>query len=664
MSLRPIYYNCYKGWEYVALAIIAGICNIVVCPAFVIMAWTYKDGYGIRRSLSIGSASGLLLWVVKEEVITADGDIYDSYGHLVSQSAAYTIVFATLFGVYIAYILVTFSAFVYRALYQRDKSLLERSVFLLSVCTFTGTIFVTSIMAHGFLANYPCYVDIWLLSFGYIMWATTIVLYMARYYVIVRFHKNIDTETRVNPVTPDNLVEYMMRLRLATHQVFWQNMPNLGEPARESHLPIAAQSSGVPFSLIGRVLSRRRQETATGAVLTESKAHLDNHRQPSSGPTLESVADGVAQDISRQGSDQADNFASSGNLARQTVRTASITRRKKELKDKWTRRFQSDRFAASVLLVMLLVVVGYLALLSSLFTHLKLSRVYYNCFSGPGYIPQMVVTGVFNVIINPAYTIIVWSYRDAYGIRNLMIASCAMGVIFWAGAMTWRLNSQWGNLHLSASIVYITQMVFVYTCYVVIPLINSIRFSRARRQILSRSTHLVEQGSVVANPDDLFQAADDSLRREFLDDMQSADKHEEVKSFAASCFCAELVSFLDVFQAFKNCVYKDMLAKISTQQLSVQLGSSANVEAISELDSISTTMSTQNSNSSVPNWGVQSLYDEITTRSSESRAAASVRTSLVLGHKNLAHAIFNRDNFGSGRRAKRKKHIRSSRRAT
>ncbi|KAJ2737001.1 hypothetical protein IW152_000264, partial [Coemansia sp. BCRC 34962] len=63
MSLRPIFYNCFKGWEYVPLVAIAGVFNVILCPAFVIFAWTYKDGYGIRRSLSIGSVTGLLLWV-------------------------------------------------------------------------------------------------------------------------------------------------------------------------------------------------------------------------------------------------------------------------------------------------------------------------------------------------------------------------------------------------------------------------------------------------------------------------------------------------------------------------------------------------------------------------------------------------------------------------
>ncbi|KAJ2411610.1 hypothetical protein GGI10_004166, partial [Coemansia sp. RSA 2530] len=60
MSLRPIFYNCSKGWEYAPIIVIAGVFNVILYPAFVIFAWTYKDGYGIRRSLSIGAVTGLL----------------------------------------------------------------------------------------------------------------------------------------------------------------------------------------------------------------------------------------------------------------------------------------------------------------------------------------------------------------------------------------------------------------------------------------------------------------------------------------------------------------------------------------------------------------------------------------------------------------------------
>ncbi|KAJ2885205.1 hypothetical protein IWW38_005346, partial [Coemansia aciculifera] len=276
----------------------------------------------------------------------------------------------------------------------------------------------------------------------------------------------------------------------------------------------------------------------------------------------------------------------------------------------------------------------------------------------------MVVTGVFNIIINPAYTIFIWHYHDAYGIRNLMCLACAMGVVFWAAVMTWRLNKRWGNIHLSASVVYTVQVVFVYTCYVVIPLISSVRFSAARRRMALNSGQDTEQGSVAFDPDDLFHAGNDTIKREFLNDMQTTGKHQEVKRFAASCFCTELVSFLDVLQAFKNCVYQDMLTSTLQQQSSAHLDNNANSEPRIEIQSIATTTSTQGSNVSAQNWGVQSMFNEPTTHSSESQAAISARTSLVHGHKDFAHALFNRDSIRSALRPKRKHPSRPSKHST
>ncbi|KAJ2816156.1 hypothetical protein GGI24_005808 [Coemansia furcata] len=187
-------------------------------------------------------------------------------------------------------------------------------------------------------------------------------------------------------------------------------------------------------------------------------------------------------------------------------------------------------------------------------------------------------------------------------------------------------------------------MVFVYSCYVVIPLMNSIRFSYAQRRIPLSLGQDIEQGSARYDPDDLFHTTNDSIKREFLDDMQHAERHREVTRFAALCFCMELVSFLDVFQAFKSCVYREMLASISQPLSSTPLVDSADSGAISELQSIAKSASTQSTSHRLA--GVRSINSkDLTAHSSVPRAAASPRTSVVLGGRNLAQAIFNRDSL-------------------
>ncbi|KAJ2063026.1 hypothetical protein GGI17_001973, partial [Coemansia sp. S146] len=395
----------------------------------------------------------------RSTAVAAGGDAYipDRYGHVNGQPTAYTAVFAPLFGVYVFYVLTTFSAFVYRAAYLCDKSLVERSVFLLSAHTLSGTLVASSALIHGFMANFPCFIDMWMLSAGYIMWFATIILYMARYYVVVRWHKSIETEQRVNPVTPDNLVEYMMRLRIATQGVYWQNTANLDAVVSADQLPIDAQVSDAQIGdtqvrggrppLIGRVLSWQRQEAASGVAESDTKVSQQGREQPSFVPGL---ADEIALDVSPSGRERGDDIVfGSGGLPRRTAKMTSFARRIEMFNDKWTRRCRSNIFAAYILFGVLMVTIGYLALLSSLFTRLKLGRIYYNCFNGPEFIAQGVIAGILNVIIYPAYVIIIWRYHDAYGIRNLMCVSCGMGILLWGMMLTWRLNRRWGNIFIS-----------------------------------------------------------------------------------------------------------------------------------------------------------------------------------------------------------------------
>ncbi|KAJ2820430.1 hypothetical protein FBU31_005228, partial [Coemansia sp. 'formosensis'] len=268
------------------------------------------------------------------------GDKPDRYGHVGRQPTAYTAVFAPLFGVYIAYILTTYSAFVYRAKYLRDKSLLERSVFLLSAHTIGGALFASSALIHGFSSNYPCFIDFWMLTVGYFLWFTTIVLYMARYYVIVRFHASIETEQRVNPVTPDNLVGYMERLRMATQGVLWQSTADFDTVASPDQLPVDAQISGGRPSIIGRVLSWRRHEAvAAGSVLSDDSMVCQQGRGPSAfNRGLEGAADEVALDVSLSDNERTDIVISSDGLPRKTAKVAGALHGIERFNDKWVRR--------------------------------------------------------------------------------------------------------------------------------------------------------------------------------------------------------------------------------------------------------------------------------------------------------------------------------------
>ncbi|KAJ2176875.1 hypothetical protein EV181_006714, partial [Coemansia sp. RSA 532] len=51
MSLKRPYHNCDQGWELLPVISFQGIFNMLLGPAFSVIAWSQQDGYGIRTSL-------------------------------------------------------------------------------------------------------------------------------------------------------------------------------------------------------------------------------------------------------------------------------------------------------------------------------------------------------------------------------------------------------------------------------------------------------------------------------------------------------------------------------------------------------------------------------------------------------------------------------------
>lgn len=397
-------------------------------------------------------------------------------------------IFIPILCVYLIYIVSTFLLFLYRALYLRDQSLLERSVFLLTVHAFFSVVYVVNAFCHTITLNYPCFIDIWLSTLGYVMWVATWILYMARYYVIVRLHCNIDREARVNPVTPDNLISYTSRLQSMANQMFWEP----GNPQEEEEE------------------EKTEAEMPTGQQQPQQvrESFLDLEHSDGNSPTIINID-------SRQELNHPNT-----NYGR-----------------KWAHRCLSNRFATYVLCATFLGIVAYLCLVTPLFPRMRPNSGRYNCFTGWAFMPLTVFTGIFNVFISPGYVFLIWRYHDAYGIRTSIAIAAAMGVIIWGIVLAWRINNHWRNRFVSANIAYLAQMVFSYTMNICVPLINSIRFARAKRR-----------GSL-----DTRQIASHAMNKQlFLVSLDNAREHEKIKKFAASCFCSELVTFLYVLQAFKK----------------------------------------------------------------------------------------------------------------
>ncbi|KAJ1879390.1 hypothetical protein LPJ57_002863 [Coemansia sp. RSA 486] len=206
--------------------------------------------------------------------------------------------------------------------------------------------------------------------------------------------------------------------------------------------------------------------------------------------------------------------------------------------------------------------------MSTLFTRLRLSTIYYNCFSGPEYLPHVIISGIFNVIIGPVYGAIIWRYHDAYGIRNSLCFSFVLGVLFWSGALAWRLVKSWQDRQISASLVYVAQVVFTHTLFITQPLIKSIRFSQSQKKGAVNAAQEPDQGLELDLATRCKSALDGVSRQSLLFALQNSTEHEAIRRFAESCLCIEMVTFLDVYQAFKKCAFQVLQDNQTNEALS------------------------------------------------------------------------------------------------
>ncbi|KAI9481916.1 hypothetical protein BX667DRAFT_9253 [Coemansia mojavensis] len=431
---------------------------------------------------------------------------------------AYRIAFIPLLSAFVTYFLSTFFVFLYRTLVLHDQALLERSLFLISCHMVCVLVFTCNAMIHGIAANYPCFLDVWLTMFFYNTWAFAYLLYMIRYYVIARTHKSISEQIRINPVTPDNMVEYLSYMRQTAHQMFWDVTPRRGGSSNER------QSKANRASTLSSIASH--------SVATSSDAYTNPRIPPQPGD-------------------------SSSQRTLETTRSSS----RRAL---WAKRVLSNRFYAVAMGLYSLFLVGVLALMTSLYSHLSLKHVHYNCFGGVVFVPLLAFSGIFNLIICPMYTFLIWNYEDAYGIQKTMTFSFVTGIFAWIATLVWRLNPRWANHQISPVVVYMIQFILAHTGFVTIPVIHSIRFRKMQQQGRN-DTEIMHASSFLGGASESRFADSHASKQSFLIALKNSHEHHKLEKFAEQCLCAELISFLDVYLAFKLCVYCSIVSGETNQ---------------------------------------------------------------------------------------------------
>ncbi|KAJ2328191.1 hypothetical protein GGH92_009911, partial [Coemansia sp. RSA 2673] len=195
----------------------------------------------------------------------------------------------------------------------------------------------------------------------------------------------------------------MARQRLLSQRVFWQSSASPEEAVRPELLcPDKQTRARIPF-FVGRSYTERRQSIAAKKIDTEPQAPEPDLQHALLGTELDVVADESMPDISLSHSEQPVLNCIQDNRHSQLSKWTKNLRHRINRKAEWASRFQSDHFSSYVLVGVLLAIIVYQALMSTLFTRLKFSRLYYNCFAGPEYIPHIVISGIFNAIIGPFY---------------------------------------------------------------------------------------------------------------------------------------------------------------------------------------------------------------------------------------------------------------------
>ncbi|KAJ2329113.1 hypothetical protein IWW51_000797 [Coemansia sp. RSA 2702] len=225
----------------------------------------------------------------------------------------------------------------------------------------------------------------------------------------------------------------------------------------------------------------------------------------------------------------------------------------------WARRIISTPCNFAAVSLFALVLIGALILMTALYPRLSLKHVHYNCFKGFEFLPAIIASGIFNIIIGPAYTILIWRFKDAYGIQRSMTTTFAIGIIAWAFTLAWRLNDRWTNHHISATLVYESQLLFAHTRFIVIPTIKSIRFHRLQKRA-HHDTQRIHEDSFLGDVGSDRLAAAQTSKQSFMVALQNAHEHQKIERFAETCLCAELMSFLDVYLALKSCIYHEVLS--------------------------------------------------------------------------------------------------------
>ncbi|ORX73035.1 hypothetical protein DL89DRAFT_265194 [Linderina pennispora] len=202
---------------------------------------------------------------------------------------------------------------------------------------------------------------------------------------------------------------------------------------------------------------------------------------------------------------------------------------------------------AMVLIVILTVVINVLS------DDFSINPTSISCVAAWGYYPVIGLLATFLVFLCPVLLIKVWRLEDAYGIRNDLFICVCFDVANLTLALVWETKLAAPRLIVSGLFFIWVSATAKHVVSVVVPLVRAHRLAKR-----SSNELVVEQHQTLETPRSsvLGKKSHPNIvvgtkRRDFEMLLDDDFQYDRFRSFAASCFCAELVAFLDDYQMLK-----------------------------------------------------------------------------------------------------------------
>ncbi|KAI8322140.1 hypothetical protein GQ54DRAFT_339511 [Martensiomyces pterosporus] len=194
----------------------------------------------------------------------------------------------------------------------------------------------------------------------------------------------------------------------------------------------------------------------------------------------------------------------------------------------------------------------------------SLSPMSVTCNLSWGFIPMNVIIIIYLLLVCPAFLSMTWGVKDAFGIKTDLIISDIMGIINTFVMMVWELKlhalrQKWSGLFFVWNAVFL-----IHISSVAVPLWRSTRHSRNVSRRLKQENMSGSMATLVHTPISTYgekEAAVETDKRDrrytkrsdgFVRVLDDPNLYAAFREFASSCFCSEMIAFIDEYQSLKS----------------------------------------------------------------------------------------------------------------